>query len=50
MADGDYERRDGRNAELVRFKRILAEARRVRDRSPEKATAVATGEVSGAKL
>lgn len=27
MADGDYERRGARDAELTRFRRIIAEAR-----------------------
>ena len=37
MADGDYERRDGKSAELKRLERIIAEARKkdtaVRDKA-----------------
>lgn len=28
MADGDYERREGKSAELKKFERIIAEARK----------------------
>ena len=34
MADGAYERRQGREAELKRFARIIAEARKSADKNP----------------
>ena len=34
MADGDYERRSARDAELKRFKRMIAEMRKKAEISP----------------
>lgn len=48
MADGAYERRAGREAELKRFERILRETALSRADAPEQKTAVGKkGETSG---